>query len=147
MTDDDVKEYAMETPEASIPIIVEKHKYAGFVVFDASIPAGSNFYQHMTVAFMHAIETALAFVGTDGLDEWIVAGRLGLAYIRSHPSFTETGVVRERLGNGLIRVGKLHSKTVYAMPGLQQVDMMIGRYGGAECCQVGISNGAFAIRS
>lgn len=138
---DDVKEYAMETPEKLIHTIVTKRADAGVVAWDASAPSKTSFVEHMTVSLIQAIETGLMFAQTDGLNEWVVAGPLALTYIRSLPMYSEVGIVQERLGGGLVRCGRLHSKTVYAFRELQDGHAVVGHHGGQKGCVLIIQNG------
>lgn len=139
---EDPKEYAMETPERSIHLVVEKHNEAGIVMWDASPPSNTSFVTHIQVSLMQAIETGLMFAQTDGLNEWIVAGPLALSYLRSLTLYSEVGVVQERLECGLVRCGRVHSKTVYAMRRLELADAMVGHFGGKQCTRIVFQNTA-----
>jgi hypothetical protein len=137
---EDPKEYAMETPERSIRLIVEKHNDAGIVMWDASPPPNTPFVTHVQVTLMQAIETCLMFAETDGLDEWIVAGPLALSYLRALTIYSEIGVVQERLECGIVRCGRLHSKMVYSMRRLEVADAMVGHFGGKRCTRLIFQN-------
>jgi hypothetical protein len=107
----------------------------GFVMWEENPPSDTS-YLHHKLTFIDAIETALSFVQTNCMDEWIVAGPRLLAIVRTLPGYQDFKEVRS-LAEGLYRVGMFRTKVVYAWP-IQQ-DVHIGYVGcGSKCSKIAI---------
>lgn len=145
MTDDDVKDYVLDTPEQSLRRCVDSHADAGIVCWDAATPAQGCYAHHREKSLMEAIETGLAFTGTHGLGEWVVCARGAMVYVRSLMNYSEIGVRRERRDDGLVRIGLLHAKHVFAYPDApleHTLSLWVGHYGSPRCTRVIMTNTA-----
>lgn len=97
-------------------VMADENAAKGFVVWDATPPAGVTFTEHKQT-FLDAVETALAFLHTNYRDEILLLGPIAASVVRTLPQFVEDEPVDK---NRCIYLGKLGRKLVYADPKMQE---------------------------
>lgn len=82
---------------------------AGFVVWDSSLPADTNWEKHRT-SMLSAFHLAFMFCKTSGLNEWLVLGDYAYQILRELPQYTAEMPVECA---PLVYVGRITAISVY----------------------------------